>query len=336
MTEIWRQRLAAHPLALGGAPLGNLFSPVSDDAAIALVRHAFTAGVRYFDTAPHYGNGLSERRFGAALRQLPRESFLLSTKVGRLLHDDPHAPSQQHGYVDLPPSRQAVDYTRDGVLRSLDASRARLGIERVDLVYIHDLDQATHGDAFDAHFRDLLDGGLPALAQLKAEGAIAAYGIGVNGVSICLETLAHADLDIILLAGRYTLADQSALPELLPACLRRKVAVVMGGVFNSGILATGTVPVDGAPPRFDYAPASPEVVKRVGALEATCREFGVPLQAAALAYSRRHPAVVALLIGARSVAEFDQSLAMVRQPIAPSFWTALAERGLIALDAPQP
>ncbi len=336
MTARWRELLAAHRLALGGAPLGNLFSPVSDDAAVALVRHAFAAGVRYFDTAPHYGNGLSERRFGSALRDLPRDGFLLSTKVGRLLHDDPDAPTTRHGYVDLPPLRQSYDYSRDGVLRSLDASRARLGIDRLDLVYVHDLDRATHGEDFDRHFRSLLDGGLPALAQQKAAGAIAAFGIGVNGVSICLETLAHADLDVILLAGRYTLADQSALPVLLPTCLRRKVAMVMGGVFNSGILATGATPADGVPPRFDYAPASPAVVARVAALEATCEEFGVPLQAAALAFPRAHPAVAAILVGARSVTEFDENLAMSRHPIPASFWAALVAQGLIPSDAPHP
>ncbi len=307
-----------------------------DEEARAVLDRAWDAGVRYFDTAPHYGHGLSEQRFGDALRRHPRDAYLLSTKVGRLLHANADAPAEQHGYVDVPRFVQSYDYSRAGVLRSLEESRRRLGIDRIDIVYVHDLDRATHGDRFEPHFRMLLDEGLPALAELKRAGDIAAFGIGVNGVEICLETLRHADLDAILLAGRYTLADQSALPELLPECVRRDVAVVLGGPFNSGILATGAHPAGGEPACFDYAPAAPAVVARVDALDAVCRAHRVSLAAAALQFPAAHPAVAVVLAGARSVAEVASNLALARAPIPAEFWVELRARGLVDARAPLP
>ncbi len=328
--------VATAGIALGGAPLGNLFRPVADEEARAVLDRAWDAGIRCFDTAPHYGHGLSERRFGAALRGRPRDAYLLSTKVGRLLHADARAPAAQHGYVDVPRYVQSYDYSRAGVLRSLDESRERLGVDRIDVVYVHDLDRATHGDRFEAHFRMLLDEGLPALAELKRAGDIAAYGIGVNGVDISLQTLRHADLDVILLAGRYTLADQSALPELLPECERRDVAIVLGGPFNSGILATGAHPADGGHAYFDYAPAPPGVVARVEAVEAVCGAHGVSLAAAALQFPAAHPAVAAVLAGARNLAELAANLAFARAPIPAEFWVELRTRGLVPAGAPLP
>jgi D-threo-aldose 1-dehydrogenase len=336
LTAALAARMRAQPIALGGAPLGNLFTAVADADAVALVRHAVRAGVAYFDTAPHYGNGLSERRFGDALGDVPRDRYVLSTKVGRLLVPDASAPRDQHGYVAVPPLVQRYDYSRDGVLRSLAESRARLRIERIDIVYVHDLDRATHGPDFDRHFRDLLDSGLPALAEQKSAGVIGAYGIGVNGVDVSLGTLRHADLDVILLAGRYTLADQTALPDLLPECVRRGVAIVLGGPFNSGILATGSRPRDGAPPYFDYAPAPDAVIARVRALEIVCQTYDVPLAAAALQFPAAHPAVAVVLAGARSVAEVDANLALARLPIPAAFWAELRERGLVDPRAPLP
>ncbi len=336
LTAEFAQRLRAGPLGLGGAPLGNLYAPVPDADAIALVAGALEAGVVYFDTAPHYGNGLSERRFGAALRNVPRERFVLSTKVGRLLVATPDAPSDQHGYVEVPRFVQRYDYSAAGIARSLDDSRARLGIARIDLVYVHDLDRATHGAAFDAHFAALVESGLPALAAMKADGAIAGYGIGVNGVDICLATLRAADLDVILLAGRYTLADTSALSELLPLCVRRGVSIVAGGPFNSGILATGARPADGARPRFDYAPAGDAVLARVAAIEQVCADHDVPLPAAALQFPAAHPAVAVVLAGARSLAELATNLAHLRHPIPAALWRDLRERGLLDPCAPVP
>ncbi|MEO8753253.1 MAG: aldo/keto reductase [Casimicrobiaceae bacterium] len=331
-----REFLAAQRLGFGGAPIGNLYRAIPDEPAVALVRHAWECGIRYFDTAPHYGHGLSEQRTGAALRDLPRDSFVLSTKVGRLLRHDAAAPTAQHGYVDLPPLIQHYDYSRDGLLRSLADSGTRLGLQRIDIVFVHDLDRATHGDQFDHHFRVLLESGLPALAELKAAGAIGGYGIGVNGVDICLQTLRHADLDVILLAGRYTLADQSALPVLLPQCVRRAVAVILGGPFNSGILATGARPADGTLPFFNYAPAPPEIVDRVAAIEECCRAFAVPLPAAALQFPTAGPAIAIVLAGARTSAELDTNIALARMPIPAGFWVQLRERGLIAPAARLP
>ena len=335
LSEALRDRLRNAP-GLGGAPLGNLFRPIADRAALALVRHAYAAGARYFDTAPHYGNGRSERRMGAGLREFPRDEYLLSTKVGRLLESRLDAPRDQHGYVDTLPFVQRYDYTAEGVRRSLEDSLQRLGLPRVDLVYVHDIDRDTHGDEHRRRLADALDGGLPALAELKAAGSILGCGLGVNDVAICSEVLRHADLDVILLAGRYTLADQSALPELLPECERRGVTIVLGGPFNSGILATGSRPRDGSAPYFNYAPAPAAVVERVAAIESVCAQLGVPLPAAALQFPLGHPAVTCVLAGARSVAEFDQNLRLARHPIAPAFWHALRDERLIDERAPLP
>ena len=331
-----RTRLATNAPALGGAPLGNLYARLDDGQAEEVMQAALAAGVTYFDTAPHYGHGLSEQRMGRVLRALPRERFLVSTKVGRLLTADPAAPRDQHGYVDILPFTQRYDYTADGVRRSLDDSRQRLGLARIDLVFAHDIDPATHGTAHAARFRDLLDGGLPALAALKAEGRIAGYGLGVNEVDICLRTLAHADLDVLLLAGRYTLADQEALLRLLPECLRRGVTVVLGGPFNSGILATGAHPRSGGPAYFNYAPAPPAVVARVAAIEDACREFGVDLKAAALQFPRGHPAVGCVLAGARTPDEVMENARLARVAIPAAFWEALVQRRLIDPSSPLP
>jgi len=320
----------------GGAPLGNLYRALDDADAVALVRHAHNAGIRYFDTAPHYGQGLSEQRMGRALRDFPRDTYLLSTKVGRLLSPSSAAPRIQNGYVDAMPFVPNYDYTRDGVLRSLDDSLQRLGLDRVDFVYVHDIDADTHGNAHAQRFRDMLDGALPALRELTDAGTIRGFGLGVNDVAICRETLRHADLDILLLAGRYTLADQSALDTLLPECARRGVAVVLGGPYNSGILASGSRPRDGSLPYFNYAAAPGDVVARVAAVERVCAEFAVPLKAAALQFPLGHPAIACVLPGARSRAEFDDNRAMAQFPIPADFWGALRDRSLVHVESPLP
>jgi D-threo-aldose 1-dehydrogenase len=323
-------------LGFGGAPLGNLFRAVTDAGATTLVAHAYAAGVRFFDTAPHYGHGLSERRLGDALRSKPRDEYLLSTKVGRLLEARADAPRDQFGFVDTLPFVQRYDYTGDGVRRSLADSLHRLGLARIDIAFVHDVDSDTHGGAHGPHLADALKSGFPALAELKAEGTIAAYGLGVNQVAICMEVLAATDLDVILLAGRYTLADQSALDELLPLCERRGVSVVVGGPFNSGILATGSRPADGSSPYFNYAPAPGEIVTRVAAIERVCAEFGVPLQAAALQFPMAHPVVASVIPGVRTVGEFDANLRLARHSIPREFWTALRDHALVDPRAPLP
>ncbi len=324
------------PFGFGGAPLGNLFAPIADEHAVALVRAAHASGVRYFDTAPHYGNGLSEHRMGAALRELPRDEFLLSTKVGRLLIADPNAPRDQNGYVGVLPFAQRWDYSFDGTLRSLDDSLQRLALARIDYVFIHDVARDAHGDAQPQRFRDAMEGAIPALARLKADGTIKGFGLGVNDWEVCVDALAHADLDILLLAGRYTLLDQTALPDLLPRCVARGVRVVIGGPFNSGILATGPRPAGGGAPSFDYAPAPAAMVARAAAIEHLCAAHGVALKAAALQFPRAHPAVACVLPGVRSGAELAENLDLSRAPIPAAFWRELRGHGLVAPDAPLP
>jgi D-threo-aldose 1-dehydrogenase len=323
-------------LGFGGAPLGNLFEPLAEDAATELVRHAYMRGVRYFDTAPHYGNGLSEHRLGTALRDVPRDSYTLSTKVGRLLIADPAAPRMQNGYADVLPFTQRWDYSYDATLRSIDDSLQRLGIARVDLVYIHDLARHAHGAEYMSRFRETMEGAVPALTRLKSEGVIAGFGLGVNEWEVCVEVLAHADLDVLLLAGRYTLADQTALPELLPRCASRNVRVVIGGPFNSGILASGAKPRDGRAPYFNYEPAPADIVARVAAIETVCAAHRVPLKAAALQFPLAHPAVACVAPGVRTIAEFDENLALTESPIPGAFWRDLRDEALISPESPLP
>jgi D-threo-aldose 1-dehydrogenase len=323
-------------LGFGGAPLGNLFAPIADDAAVALVRHAYQRGVRYFDTAPHYGNGLSEHRIGAALRTMPRDDFVVSTKVGRLLKPDPTAPRDQHGYVNVLPFIQRWDYSFDAALRSIDDSLQRLSLSRIDYVFIHDVARDAHGDAQPQRFREAMDGAVPALARLKSEGVIAGFGLGVNDWQVCVDALAVSDLDLLLLAGRYTLLDQTALPELLPLCVKRGTRVAIGGPYNSGILATGARPADGRAPYFNYAPAADSIIARAAAIEDLCLAHGVSLKAAALQFPLAHPAVACVVPGARTLAEQDENLAMSKVRIPDVFWRDLRASGLVPADAPVP
>ncbi|ABE44139.1 aldo/keto reductase [Polaromonas sp. JS666] len=320
-------------LGLGGAPLGNLFSAVTDDDAQALVDAAWASGCRSFDTAPHYGHGLSERRLGDRLRRHPRDDFVLSSKVGRVLVPDAGAPRAQHGYVDILPFRQVWDFSAAGTRRSVEDSLQRLGLSRLDVAYVHDPDAATHGARAPEVLRQVIDETLPALRQLKQEGLVRAIGLGTNDVDVVLQVLREADLDVLMLAGRYSLLDHSALPELLPQCVARGVRIALGGVFNSGILATGTR--HGAA-TFNYAPAAGTWVERTARIEAVCEAYGVPLRAAALQFPLAHPAVEIVMLGARQVAEWEDALAMLQHRIQPGFWTALREQGLLPAEAPTP
>ncbi len=320
-------------LGLGGAPLGNLFAPVSDADARATIEAAWAGGCRSFDTAPHYGHGLSERRLGDALRAHPRDAFVLSSKVGRLLVPNPAAAPNQHGYAGILPFDQRWDYSADGTLRGIEASLQRLGLARLDVVYVHDLDAATHGERAPQVLRQVLDEALPTLQRLKHEGVIRAVGLGVNDVAVVLEVLREADIDALMLAGRYSLLDHSALPGLLPQCAARGVHLALGGVFNSGILATGAR--DGTAP-FNYAPAARSWVERTARSEAVCRAHGVPLRAAALQFALAHPAVEIVMLGARTPAEWVDAQAMMALPTPAAFWQAMREASLLPADAPTP
>ena len=321
-------------LGLGGAPLGNLFTAVSDDAAQAVLSAALADGCRSIDTAPHYGHGLSEHRIGRAVRTLERDGFTLSSKVGRVLRPDAAAERDQHGYVNVLPFTQYWDYSAAGVRRSVHDSLQRLGLARLDTVYVHDCDAGVHGAAYPQLLRQVLDETLPELERLRGEGLLRHIGLGVNDVQVCLDVLAHADLDCLLLAGRYSLIDQSALPDLLPMCLERGVRIALGGVFNSGILATGVR--GGALPMFNYTVASQAWVDRVAAIEAVCEEFGVPLRAAALQFPLAHPSIEIVVVGAQTVAHWRDAVAMVGHPTGSGFWEALRARGLLDAAAPTP
>lgn len=321
-------------LGLGGAPLGNLFSALDEAQARSVLDAAWDGGCRSFDTAPHYGNGLSEHRVGNCLRARPRQEFVLSTKVGRLLLPRQDAAREQHGYVDMLPFVQQWDYSRAGTRRSIEDSLQRLGLARIDVAYVHDMDEACHGERAPQVLRQVLDETLPELRQLQREGLVGAVGLGVNDWRVVLQVLRHADLDALMLAGRYSLLDQGALPELLPECARRGVRIALGGVFNSGILATG---VRGrAQASFNYAPAAREWLERTAAIEAVCEEFGVPLRAAALQFPLAHPAVEIVMVGVRSAAEWTDAAAMMGYSIPRAFWRALRERGLLPDSAPLP
>lgn len=319
-------------LGFGSAPVGNLYRPLSDDAARATLVQARAEGISYFDTAPHYGFGLSEQRLGAALA---RDSVTLSTKVGRRL--EPISPDAREavrfGFAGAPDLTPVFDYSYDGVVSQLEASRERLG-RRPHIVYAHDLGPLTHGEDDDFYWQQFCQGGYRALQDWKQRGLIHAIGLGVNEVAVCERALAELDIDVLLLAGRYTLLEQAALDRLLPACEVNGVSVVIGGAFNSGILATG---VQGEGPfHYNYEPAPVNVIERVAALETVCADFEVPLPAAALQFPTAHPAVVSVIAGCATAEEVHQARVWMDHPIPSAFWDALKAQQLLAGNAPVP
>ena len=329
-----RTGLSVTRLGFGGASIGGLFSAVRDDAAIDTVRHAWDIGIRSFDTAPLYGYGDSERRVGAALRDRPRDAFVLSTKVGRLVREADAIPPdadidrqaldgrEDAFYVRDRPVRIVFDYSGDGVRRSLEESLERLGLDRVDIALIHDPDE---------HWQAAIDEAWPALEHLRAEGVIGAVGAGMNQSAMLARFARETDMDVFLVAGRYTLLDQEALDELLPLCLDRRIAVLVGGVMNSGVLAD---PRPGS--RFDYAPASDEVLTRARQLGEVCARHDVPLRAAAMQFPLAHPAVVSLVAGVRTPSHLDDYPALLARTIPASLWDELRAEGLLPSDAPVP
>ncbi len=320
-------------LGFGGAPLGNLFTSVAETTACRAVEVAFEAGLRYFDTAPLYGHGLSEGRLGRVLRTYPREAFVLSTKVGRRLESCDARAVDGGAYVDLPSCRPVYDYSGDGVLRSVEASLARLHLDRIDILLIHDIDAVTHGPVGQSErYREALSGAYPVLDRLRREGAVGAIGLGVNEWQVCQRAAEDGDFDCFLLAGRYSLLDQGALDTFLPLCLRGRIGVVIGGAFNSGILVSGAV--RGA--TYDYRPAPPTVQARTQALERVCRSHGVPLAAAALQFPLAHPAVASVIVGMRSAEEVSQNLAFRYHPIPGGLWRDLKTERLLPREAPTP
>lgn len=321
-------------LGLGGAPLGNLFSAITDEQAQRLLVAALDDGCRSFDTAPHYGNGLSEHRFGRALREVTRADFLLSTKVGRLLRPDAAAPREQNSFVGVPPFVQIWDYSAAGVRRSVEDSLQRLALARLDVVFIHDCDVINHGADYPRVLRQVVDAALPELRRMQHEGLLQHIGLGVNDVQVCLDVLRQADLDCLLLAGRYSLIDHSALAELLPLCVQRGVAIALGGAFNSGILATGVRNRQDV--RFNYAPAPQAWIDRVAAIENLCAQFDVPLRAAALQFPLAHPAIEIVMLGAQEASHWQDAVRMMGHVIPDAFWQALRSAGLLTSVMPTP
>ncbi|MER5834667.1 aldo/keto reductase [Streptomyces sp. NPDC002130] len=312
-------------LSFGAAGIGNLYRPISDEAAFAAVDAAWDAGIRTFDTAPHYGLGLSERRLGEALRDRPRDMYTLSTKVGRLLEPNPgggRGDDLAHGFAVSETHRRVWDFSADGVLRSLEASLERLGLDRVDMALLHDPDD---------HADQALREAYPALERLRDAGVIGAIGVGMNQCALPARFLRETDIDVVLLAGRYTLLEQEGLAELLPEAAARGRSVIIGGVFNSGLLIA---PQPGA--MYDYAPAPQPVLDRALRLKAVAERHGVPLRSAALHFPYGHPVVASVLTGARSAEEVRDSVDQLRHRIPVALWDELRAEGLLAPDTPTP
>jgi D-threo-aldose 1-dehydrogenase len=332
-SPVFPRTLPGLPLGLGCAPIGNLFKSVSDADAQALLNAALADGCQTFDTAPHYGNGRSEHRVGRALGRLPRDSFVLSSKVGRILVPDASTPREQNSYVEVLPFRQQWDYSAAGMRRSVEDSLQRPGLAHLDVLYIHDCAVDCHGDNYPQVLKQVVSEALPELRRMQAEGLVGKIGLGVNDVQVCLDVLAEAELDVLMLAGRYSLLDHSALTQLLPLCVARGVRIALGGVFNSGILATGA---RSGHAFFNYAPAAPEWIARTQGIEAVCEAHGVPLRAAALQFPMAHPAIEIIMLGASSTAHWQDAAEMMRHPIPPTFWEGLRSAGLLPDSAPTP
>ncbi|MFF4503223.1 aldo/keto reductase [Streptomyces sp. NPDC001401] len=310
-------------LAFGGAVIGNLYTEVSEEQAHEAVAAAWQHGVRYFDTAPHYGLGLSERRLGAALREHPRTAYTISTKVGRRLEPSGEGGDDlANGFAVSATHRRVWDFSADGVRRTLEAGLERLGLDRVDVVYLHDPD-----DHAEQAFRE----GYPALEKLRSEGVVGAIGAGMNQAEMLTRFVRDTDVDVVLCAGRYTLLDQRALTELLPAAQERGTSVVIGGAFNSGLLAD---PKPGA--TYNYAAAPTELLDRALHLKAVADRHGTTLRAAALAFCAAHPAVASVLVGARSAAEVRDCAEQFAADVPAAFWQTLREEDLLPPDAPVP
>jgi len=324
-----RQRFVPHgPLGMGGAPLGNLFTAIPDGIATAAIEAAWNAGIRHFDTAPHYGAGLSEHRVGAVLRHHKRSEYTLSTKIGRILEPVAEVPEIDDNFQHGLSFHRRLDYSYDGTMRSIEDSLQRLGVPSVDIVYIHDCGEDWLGAAWREQFDIAMAGAARALTKLREDGTIKAWGLGVNVVEPCILALERSDPDIFLVAGRYTLLDHTALKDLLPKCAERGARVVIGGPYNSGLLAGGTT--------FNYEKAPADLVAKTKAIAAVCARHGVDLKAAALQFGVAHPVVAAAIPGPRTPEETTQNAAAMAQTIPVQLWADLKAEGLLPAEAPTP
>jgi D-threo-aldose 1-dehydrogenase len=324
VNKLGRTSVEVTEIGFGGGPLGGLFEPLDDDTASGALQAAWDGGIRYYDTSPHYGIGHSERRIGEFLRTRPRSEYTLSTKVGRLLiAQDPQGRLDEAFQVPAT-HRRVWDFTRDGVRRSVEDSLERIGVDRIDILYLHDAEK---------HFDDALRDGYPALAELRAEGVVGAIGAGMYEPSMLTTLVQQADVDVVMLAGRYTLLEQSALDTLLPACAERGVSILAAAIFNSGLLASPR-PTAGA--RFDYAPASEQLLDRANRIADICESHGVTLPAAAMAFPLLHPVVAGIVVGMRSAPEATKNLTSFAIAVPPALWSDLRSEGLIDARSPLP
>jgi D-threo-aldose 1-dehydrogenase len=333
--ELERRKLGRTDVSLtvfgfGGTSLGNMYRAIDDKAAMEALEASHKAGVRYVDTAPLYGHGLSEHRVGGWLRSVRGEDIVLSTKVGWRLFPARGQPTEAGLFVDVPPFRRGIDYSYDGVMRSFDDSLQRLGTDRVDIVFIHDADRRNQGDAYEQRYKEAMEGAYPALLKLREEGVIKAIGAGLNEWQACQRFAEAGDFDCFLLAGRYTLLDQESLDSFLPLCEKRGIGIVLGGPYNSGILATGPRP--GA--FYNYTEAPTEILDCVARIEVMCKRHGVALIEAALRFPSMHPAVVSLIPGGQRPEEVRSNHKILEAKIPSELWRELKAEGLMREDAP--
>jgi D-threo-aldose 1-dehydrogenase len=334
--KVGTTKLDVTELGLGGAPMGGFRATIPDAEAAALIDAAYADGVRYFDTSPFYGYGRSELRMGATLREKPRNEYVLSTKIGRVLHamrpgEKRPADFRENGLPDFAP---VFDYTYDGVMRSLEHSHLRLGLARIDIALIHDVDFWTIKDraVLEERFKTVMDSGYKALDELRKAGVVGAIGVGINEADTSLRFIQAGDFDCMLLAGRYTLLEQGGLQEFLPECVKRNVSVILGGPYNSGILTGGVK----AGATHDYAAAPAQLIEKAQKIESICQRHGVELGAAALQFPLFHPAVCSIIPGALGVAEVKQNAARLSAKIPVELWSELKREKLLDPNAPTP
>ena len=315
--RVGRTTVEVTRLGFGGGPLGGLYAPLDDETAAAALAAAWDCGIRYFDTSPHYGIGVSERRIGRLLTGKPRTEYTLSTKVGRILVSQDAAGRLDEAFQVPATHRRVWDFSRDGIARSVEDSLSRMGTGRFDMLFLHDAE-----DHFEAALRD----GYPALAELRAQGVVGAIGAGMYDTRLLTRLVREADVDVVMLAGRYTLLNHSALDDLLPVCAERGVSVLAAAVFSSGVLAAPRPPADA---RYDYRPASPELLRRVNRVADVCEAHGVTLPQAAMAFPLLHPVVVGVVAGMRSATEVQSNAASFRAVVPAALWSDLAAEGLV-------
>jgi D-threo-aldose 1-dehydrogenase len=321
--QIGKTELRVTRMGLGGAPLGGLFEDVQGEAAVATIRRALEMGINFFDTAPLYGHGKSEKWMGQGLAGIPSGSRVLATKVGRVLEPVEPGTLEKDEFDNPAPFKPVFDFSYDGVMRSFNESLQRLQVDRIDILHIHDPDN---------HYDEAIKGAYPALDQLRREGRIKAVGAGMNQADMPARFARAGNFDCFLLAGRYSLIDHTGLKELLPLCVEKKISIIIGGPYNSGILATGAKP--GA--KFNYADAPPEIMEKVRKVEDVCARHQLPMKAAALQFPLAHPAVASVIPGARSVAELEENFRLISHPIPGGFWAELRAKGLLPKEAPVP